>query len=59
MWTLASDSDRDFINDLWETNAAPGFLLGFEICYFFSVPGFAAVPGFAGFVPGFVLQALL
>ena len=31
MWTLASDQDYDFINDLWETNAAPGFLLGFEI----------------------------
>ncbi|GEM_PF-1597892 len=31
VWSLASDQDDDFINDLWETNAAPGYLLGFRI----------------------------
>jgi hypothetical protein len=31
VWSLSSDTDRDFINDLWETNAAPGYLLGFRI----------------------------
>ncbi len=31
MWIATSDTDRDFINDLWETNAAPGYLLGFRI----------------------------
>jgi len=29
--TWESDRDGDLINDLWETNAAPGYLLGFEI----------------------------
>jgi hypothetical protein len=31
VWSLSSDTDRDFINDLWETNAAVGYLLGFRI----------------------------
>ncbi|MBM4164086.1 MAG: hypothetical protein FJ222_06565 [Lentisphaerae bacterium] len=31
VWTWESDRDVDFINDLWETNAAPGYLLGFRI----------------------------
>ncbi len=30
MWIATSDSDRDFINDLWETNGV-GSTLGFKI----------------------------